>query len=99
MNLPRLGSAALPALGAAVARPAYDRGALAPGIVHLGIGAFARAHLAVATEAAITADPAQPDLRWGIVGVSLRQPDTRDALAPQQGLYTVAVRDADITVA
>lgn len=94
-DLPRLGPAALPALAAGVLRPAYDREALAPGIVHLGIGAFARAHLAVATEAAITADPAQPDLRWGLVGVSLRQPDTRDALAPQQGLYTVAVRDAD----
>jgi fructuronate reductase len=60
--------------------------------VHLGIGAFMRAHLAVATEAAIHATA---DLRWGIVGVSLRQTDTRDALAPQDGLYTVAVRDAD----
>ncbi|MBK6851045.1 MAG: mannitol dehydrogenase family protein [Burkholderiales bacterium] len=75
-----------------VARPSYDRAALQPGIVHLGIGAFMRAHLAVATEAAIAASG---DLRWGICGVSLRQPDTRDALAPQGGLYTVAVRDAD----
>ncbi len=75
-----------------VARPSYDRAALQPGIVHLGIGAFMRAHLAVATEAAINASG---DLRWGICGVSLRQPDTRDALAPQGGLYTVAVRDAE----
>lgn len=95
MSLPRLTPVTLPALPAAVARPAYDRARLTPGIVHLGLGAFARAHLAVATETAIAADPAQPDLRWGIVGVSLRQPDTRDALAPQDGLYTVAVRDAD----
>ena len=95
MTRPRLTPATLPALPAAVARPAHDRQALAPGIVHLGLGAFARAHLAVATEAAIAADPAQPDVRWGIVGVSLRQPDTRDALAPQAGLYTVTVRDAD----
>ena len=95
MNLPRLDPASLPALRGKGITPTYDRGALAPGIVHLGVGAFARAHLAVATEAAITADPAHPDLRWGIVGVSLRQADTRDALAPQQGLYTVVVRDAD----
>lgn len=88
----RLQPSALAALNAAaVARPRYDRAALQIGIVHLGIGAFARAHLAAATEAAIHASG---DLRWGIAGVSLRQPDTRDALAPQQGLYTLALRDA-----
>mgnify|MGYP002720476301 FL=1 len=78
-------------LPAAVARPAYARTALTTGIVHLGIGAFMRAHMAAATEAAITAG----DLRWGIAGVSLRQTDTRDALEPQGGLYTLAIRDAD----
>jgi fructuronate reductase len=88
----RLNACALAALPDAVARPRYDRAALQPGIVHLGIGAFMRAHLAVATEAAIDADG---DPRWGIVGVSLRQGDTRDALAPQGGLYTLALRDAD----
>ncbi len=88
----RLAPATLASLPAAVARPRYDRSALKPGIVHLGIGAFMRAHLAVATEAALHADG---DMRWGIVGVSLRQTDTRDALAPQGGLYSVAVRDAD----
>jgi fructuronate reductase len=87
----RLHGAALHALPHAVQRPAYERTALQAGIVHLGIGAFVRAHMAAATEAAIAAG----DLRWGIVGVSLRQPDTRDALAPQQGLYTLALRDAD----
>jgi fructuronate reductase len=88
----RLGTDSLRALPGGVARPRYAREALRPGIVHLGIGAFMRAHLAAATEAAIEADG---DLRWGIVGVSLRQPGTRDALAPQQGLYTLAIRDAD----
>jgi fructuronate reductase len=87
----RLCDATLPALAPTVARPGYDRRALQPGIVHLGIGAFMRAHLAVATDAAIAATG---DTRWGIVGVSLRQGDTRDALAPQDGLTTVAVRDA-----
>ncbi|WP_119157351.1 mannitol dehydrogenase family protein [Caldimonas tepidiphila] len=81
----------LDALPAAVARPRYERSRLRHGIVHLGIGAFARAHLLAANDAALHAGG---DLRWGVVGVSLRQPDTRDALAPQQGLYTLAIRDA-----
>ncbi len=87
----RLHPERLHALPQSVARPRYDRAALRGGIVHLGIGAFMRAHLAVANEAALHASG---DLRWGLVGVSLRQPDTRDALAPQQGLYTLAIRDA-----
>ena len=74
------------------ARPAYDRASLRGGIVHLGIGAFARAHLAACNEAAIAHSG---DLRFGIVGVSLRSAETRDALAPQAGLYTLALRDAD----
>ncbi|ARV17146.1 Polyol:NADP oxidoreductase [Curvibacter sp. AEP1-3] len=89
-DMNRLNDTTLAALPASVARPAYDRRALKTGIVHLGIGAFMRAHMAAATEAAIAAG----DLRWGITGVSLRQPDTRDALAPQDGLYTLAIRDA-----
>lgn len=70
--------------------PAYDRNRLLQGIVHLGLGAFARAHLAAATDDALDAGA---DLGWGITGVSLRTPHTRDALAPQQGLYTLALRD------
>lgn len=89
--MPRLSNATLAQLPDPIARSRYDRTALQPGIVHLGIGAFMRAHLAVATEAAIAGDG---ERRFGIVGVSMRQPDTRDALAPQDGLYTVAVRDA-----
>ncbi len=88
----RLTDAALAGLSTDIARPRYDRTLLQPGIVHLGIGAFMRAHLAVATEAALHAEG---DLGWGIVGVSLRRRDTHDALAPQGGLYAVAVRDAD----
>jgi len=90
-GMSRLHPARLHQLPAGVRRPAYDRARLAPGIVHLGIGAFHRAHQAAVTDLAIAASG---DLRWGIVGVSLRSPDTRDALAPQDGLYTVALRDA-----
>jgi fructuronate reductase len=89
MSLPdgRLCNASLPSLPAGIVRPAYDRTRLSPGIVHLGIGAFHRAHQAVYTDSVLSRDPG-----WGIVGASLRSPATRDALAPQDGLYTVAVR-------
>jgi fructuronate reductase len=84
----RLSNTALAALPHAVVRPAYDRSAVTPGIVHLGVGAFHRAHQAVMTDAALAAG----DTGWGIVAASLRSPDTRNALAPQDGLYTVAVK-------
>lgn len=66
---------------------AYDRAAVCPGIVHLGVGAFCRAHLAAYVDEILGMDSS-----WGIVGVSLRRPDTRHALAPQDFLYTLAVR-------
>ena len=81
----------LAALPADIGRPGYDREALTTGIVHLGIGAFHRAHQAVYTDDALN----RAFGPWGICGVSLRSPDTRDALTPQGGLYTVAVRGAD----
>nr|WP_295663671.1 mannitol dehydrogenase family protein [Polymorphobacter sp.] len=77
------------ALPADVQRPAYDRDAQASGIVHLGIGAFHRAHQAVYTDDAMDAG----DRDWAITGVSLRSPDVRDALVPQDGLYTVTECD------
>jgi fructuronate reductase len=85
----RLSTAALASLPSAVRRPAYDRGAVRTGIVHLGIGAFHRAHQAVYTDDVL----ASGDLAWGILGASLRSPDTRDALAPQDGLYALDLRD------
>lgn len=87
----RLSAATLAELPAAVARPRYNRAAVTPGIVHLGLGAFHRAHQAVMTEAVLNAGARD----WSIVAASLRSPDTRDALAPQDGLYTVATREDD----
>lgn len=84
----RLSDATLPRLPGGVAGPGYDRGRVQPGIVHLGIGAFHRAHQAVCTDDALRAG----DLRWGMIGASLRSTATRDALAPQDGLYTVNIR-------
>jgi len=81
----RLSAAALARLPAAIARPAFDPAHLKSGIVHLGIGAFHRAHQAVFTEDAIAAAGGD----WGIIGASLRQPDVPDRLAAQDNLYTV----------
>jgi len=84
----RLSAGTLASLPAAVGRPKYDRTAVTAGIVHLGIGAFHRAHQAAVIDERLAAG----EHGWGIVGASLRAADTRDALAPQDGLYTLAVR-------
>ncbi|TAJ28749.1 mannitol dehydrogenase family protein [Bosea sp. (in: a-proteobacteria)] len=81
----RLSNATLGQLSPAVRRPAYDRTALKPGIVHLGLGAFARGHLADYTEDALE----RRFGAWGITGASLQRPDQRDRLKPQDGLYTL----------
>ncbi|MDG4898900.1 MULTISPECIES: mannitol dehydrogenase family protein [unclassified Mesorhizobium] len=86
----RLSNASIAQLPGAIAVPRYDRGAVTPGIVHLGVGAFHRAHQAAYVDAVL----ADGDTGWGIIGVSLRSPDTRDALSPQDGLYTLAVRES-----
>lgn len=88
----RLSNATLDGLPGDVERPGYDRGAVRTGVVHLGIGAFHRAHQAVVFDDALRAG----DPRWGIVGVSLRSPGVRDQLQPQDGLYTVLVRDGAV---
>ncbi len=68
--------------------PRYDRGALRPGVVHMSVGAFHRAHQAVYFD-----DLARIGERdWGIVGVALRRPRLRTALRPQNDLYTVVSR-------
>jgi len=87
----RLSNAALSHLPAGVALPAYDRGAVRTGVVHLGIGAFHRAHQAAVFEAAL----ADGDARWGILGVSLRSAGVRDQMAPQDGLYGLVVRQGE----
>ncbi len=71
-------------LETAAGQLAYDRSGLTPGLVHLGVGAFHRAHIAAYVDRILGADPA-----WAILGASLRRPDTRNALAPQDFLYTL----------
>jgi fructuronate reductase len=84
----RLSDRTLGQIAPAIAKPAYDRSQVTPGIVHLGIGAFHRAHQAVAVDDRLAAG----ENGWGIIAASLRSADTHDALAPQDGLYTLAVR-------
>ncbi len=72
-----------------VARPAYDVAAVSVGIVHLGLGAFHRAHQAVYTDSALARDP-----HWGICGVSLKTPRATRALAAQDGLYSALEKSA-----
>ncbi|MFD1950759.1 mannitol dehydrogenase family protein [Sphingomonas arantia] len=79
----RLSRATLSALSDDVVRPVEGSGPVRR-IVHLGIGAFHRAHQAVYTQDAGDG--------WRITGVSLRSAAVRDTLAPQDGLYTVTDR-------
>jgi fructuronate reductase len=69
-------------------RPLVDPRGLGTGIVHLGIGAFHRAHQAVFTEEAVAAAGGD----WGICGVTQRSRGVLDQLRPQDGLYSVLER-------
>jgi fructuronate reductase len=89
----RLSTQTLAHLPPAIRQPSYDRSKVKVGIVHLGIGAFHRSHQAVYTEDCLE----RGDLRWGILGASLRSPETRDTLTPQDGLFTVASRSNERT--
>ena len=87
----RLSEENLTRLPASIRRPVYDRTKVAASIVHLGLGAFHRAHQALMTEAVLNSG----DLAWGIVGAGMQSSGMRDALAPQDGLYAVAEVGAD----
>ena len=68
--------------------PDYDRGTLTPAVVHIGVGGFHRAHQALYLD-----DLARTgETGWGEIGVGLRSPAMRDALVPQNCLFTVVER-------
>ncbi len=87
----RLSNATLSQLPANVARPGYNRSRVVPAIVHLGIGAFHRAHQAMYTDAVLRSG----DLGWGIVGAGIISADMKNALAPQDCLYALCEMGAD----
>ncbi len=61
-------------------------------LVHLGLGAFFRAHQAWYTQHAET-DPADP--QWGYAAFTGRSPAMAELLAAQDGLYTLVERGAE----
>ena len=83
----RLSALTLNRAPASVRRPSYDFNRLRPGIVHLGVGAFHRAHQAVFTEDAILAAGGG----WGVIGVALQRRNIPETLNPQDCLYTVEI--------
>jgi fructuronate reductase len=78
-------------LGDNVQLPGYDRSKLEVGIVHLGPGAFHRAHQAVYTDDLLRLNYKN----WGICAVSLNSARFRDNVKKQDNLYTLAIRDID----
>ena len=72
--------------------PAYDRSRLTPGIVHIGLGNFHRAHMAVYLDDLFATGQG---MDWAILGAGVRPTDARmrDALKAQDCLSTVIELD------
>ncbi len=93
---PRLSLASLAGIQprADVQLPTVDPREVRVGLVHLGLGAFHRAHQAVFTEDAAAATGQDG---WGILGVTQRSARVVEQLAPQDGLYGVLTKGAQET--
>ncbi|MFP6806196.1 MAG: mannitol dehydrogenase family protein [Pseudomonadales bacterium] len=87
MTTKRLSQATVHLLNESIEAIPYNRAELKSGIVHLGIGAFHRAHQAVYTDELLRKIGGD----WMITGASLRSPSMFEALMPQDCLYTVNV--------
>ena len=74
----------------AASRPRIKPGSVPTGIVHLGLGAFHRAHQAVYTEDAVAAAGGD----WGIAGVAPRSATVLSALRAQDLLFSVTTLSA-----
>jgi fructuronate reductase len=81
---PRLSEASLHSARSGTILPTYDRDATRFGIVHIGPGAFHRAHQAFYVDTLLHSDK-----RWAISALSLKSTGLRDALKDQQGMYTL----------
>ena len=88
----KLGNATLAEIPEGIARPRYDRAALTPGIVHIGLGNFHRAHQAWYLHRLMQAGTA---LDWAILGASVRPRDAamREKLLAQDCLTTLIALD------
>jgi len=89
----KLSEATLADLPADVGRPAYDRAAMRPGILHFGLGNFHRAHQARYLDRLMNAGRAAD---WAILGTGVMAADhaVMEALAPQSWLSTVIEEEA-----
>ena len=87
-------TAGLSAIGQTIPVPRYDRSRVTPGIMHFGVGNFHRAHQAAYLDDLMNRGEA---LDWGICGVGVLASDIRmrDALAAQDGLYSLTLKHAD----
>jgi mannitol 2-dehydrogenase len=76
--------------------PGYDRRQVTTGIVHIGVGGFHRSHQAMYIDTLMNRGAA---MDWGICGIGVQPSNTamRDALAAQDGLYTLVLRHSDGT--
>jgi mannitol 2-dehydrogenase len=76
--------------------PDYDRALVAPGVVHVGVGGFHRAHQAMYHDRLMNQGAA---LDWGICGVGVMPADQRmkQVLDAQDGLYTLVLKHSDGT--
>ena len=93
MSLPRLSDRTLTQARNGAWPGAYERSAVSVGVVHLGPGAFHRAHQAPVFDRLLAEDPC-----CGVCGISLRSAAVRDALAPQDGLYALVELDAEARI-
>ena len=89
----RLSRATLALVSKSVQTPAYAPNSAQPGVVHLGLGAFHRAHQAMVFDQLLR----EGDMRWGIHGVGMTQPGLVNKLRAQDGLYAVRVAGANGT--
>jgi mannitol 2-dehydrogenase len=76
--------------------PVYDRDLVTPGIVHIGVGGFHRAHQAMYLDRLMNEGKA---LDWGICGVGVLPADRKmkEVLDAQDGLYTLVLKHGDGT--
>lgn len=91
-----LSAATLASYAGRVPVPGYDRSKVSTGIVHVGVGGFHRAHQAMYIDTLMNQGGSRD---WGICGVGVMPADRamRDALAAQDGLYTVVQKHSDGT--
>lgn len=88
----KLNTAALRSLDTRILQPVFDPSAIKPGILHIGVGGFHRAHQALYVQELIESGE---HAEWGICGVGLLAGDRKmqSVLRSQDFLYTVLEKD------